>query len=409
MQKSKIVRIFSGLNRKRSWWHENSRGIVATNGRIHLPALTDRGWVKSRKDCKSTGSNHEGNKGSSEENLCVGDMVTDEVINVTNNICSALGIYPEVMQDMVADENTATELLTCNISNAPLGNYVTSLLHENDTDGDDDIEYALGVLTGRNDPKTALNIAYAEYAWPERLQTWKTQSPINDEMKVIGSYPDYWFYIPEFSYDRQQLEVRYIDSSHLLTRTRRKVCNGGIDKLSSKPWLKAASTRKTFLTSVMVEDVIDPMSVPMSVTHFSSEVMRDNGDIHAADLCHDVRNWWKEEDEAGISAIDRIKMRFCLRDRLLRDVDFSKFPPPTKYVNGWPIQLLEALIASIDSKSILYSLTKTGTYNTRAFSSMMGETFFSEVANQEKHGGHGTLTAAEFEHFMGSVIEQMHI
>ncbi|KAJ8311131.1 hypothetical protein KUTeg_011317 [Tegillarca granosa] len=159
----------------------------------------------------------------------------------------------------------------------------------------------------------------------------------------------------------------------------------------------------------MVEDVIDPMSVPMAVTHFSSEVMRDNGDIHAADLCHDVRNWWKAEDEAGISAIDRIKMRFCLRDRLLRDVDFSKFPPPTKYVNGWPIQLWEVLIASIDSKSILYSLTKTGTYNTRAFSSMMGETFFSEVANQDKHGGHGTLTAAEFEHFMGSVIEQMHI
>ncbi|KAJ8316747.1 hypothetical protein KUTeg_005693 [Tegillarca granosa] len=40
---------------------------------------------------------------------------------------------------------------------------------------------------------------------------------------------------------------------------------------------------------------------------------------------------------------------------------------------------------------------------------MMGETFFSEVANQDKHGGQGTLTAAEFEHFMGSVIEQMHI
>ncbi|KAJ8297974.1 LOW QUALITY PROTEIN: hypothetical protein KUTeg_024505, partial [Tegillarca granosa] len=33
---------------------------------------------------------------------------------------------------------------------------------------------------------------------------------------------------------------------------------------------------------------------------------------------------------------------------------------------------------------------------------MMGETFFSEVANQDTHGGHGTLTAAEFEYFMGS-------
>ena len=156
----------------------------------------------------------------------------------------------------------------------------------------------------------------------------------------------------------------------------------------------------------------DPMSVPMATTHFCATVentMRGNGDTAAASLCQAVRIWWKAEDEAGISALDRIKMRMSFRERLLENVNFGQFPPPTMYVKGWPLQLLEALVASIDSKATLYSLTKKGTYNVRAFSSMMGETFFAEVTNQDKGGKKGTLTAAEFSHFIGKRLEQMHI
>ncbi|VDI42615.1 Hypothetical predicted protein [Mytilus galloprovincialis] len=39
----------------------------------------------------------------------------------------------------------------------------------------------------------------------------------------------------------------------------------------------------------------------------------------------------------------------------------------------------------------------------------MGETFFAEVTNQDKGGTKGTLTAAEFSHFIGKSLEQMHI
>ncbi|XP_062594720.1 uncharacterized protein LOC134256129 [Saccostrea cucullata] len=150
----------------------------------------------------------------------------------------------------------------------------------------------------------------------------------------------------------------------------------------------------------------------MAVTHFSpkvEQVMRNNGDERAANLCSDVRLWWKSEDDPGISAKDRFLMRMKLRERLLQDVEFHTFPPPTMYIKGWPIQLWEALLANIDAKSILYALCKQGTYNIRAFSSMMGETFFSEVSNQDRGGGHGTLTAQEFAEFMGSSIEQLQI
>jgi hypothetical protein len=53
-----------------------------------------------------------------------------------------------------------------------------------------------------------------------------------------------------------------------------------------------------------------------------------------------------------------------LRNRLLSRIAFNKFPPPGMFINGWPTQLWEALLANIDAKALLYILCKTGTYPT---------------------------------------------
>ena len=42
------------------------------------------------------------------------------------------------------------------------------------------------------------------------------------------------------------------------------------------------------------------------------------------------------------------------------------------------------------------------------FSSMIGETFFSEVT-QNNRRGHGTVSCQEFGHFVGNAIEQVQI
>ncbi|XP_060558593.1 uncharacterized protein LOC132718911 [Ruditapes philippinarum] len=161
----------------------------------------------------------------------------------------------------------------------------------------------------------------------------------------------------------------------------------------------------------MVSDITDPMSVSMAKTHFSEGVeldMRHNGDIAAADLCRDIRNWWESEDRPGISASTRIKMRKPLRKRLLSLVNFFRFPPAKQYVCGWPVQLWEALLANIDAKAYLYSLVHNGTYNPRAFSSMIGETFFSELTLNDRRG-QGTVSASEFGQYIGHATEQVQI
>lgn len=129
--------------------------------------------------------------------------------------------------------------------------------------------------------KSDLNIIYSEYLWPVEIKKWNQDYPvkvvflsdkndlnhtevfpttsdqngkISNETEQAGetlsveeintatskdsvnSDEEFWFYSPSYSKTRQQLEIACIDSTHLLTRTRRKCCKGGIEKLSNKPW-----------------------------------------------------------------------------------------------------------------------------------------------------------------------------
>lgn len=62
--------------------------------------------------------------------------------------------------------------------------------------------------------------------------------------------------------------------------------------ISQRPWVDVAHSQKTLLTPIMVEDLVDTMSVLMAVTHFQKdeeECMRKLGYYKSASLCHDVR------------------------------------------------------------------------------------------------------------------------
>ena len=270
-------------------------------------------------------------------------------------------------------------------------------------------ELSFSVLSKRMS-KQELNSVYAEYVWPDRLNTWKTEPPFQCDTKVENeSYT--WFYKPYYSESRQQLEVKCIDSTHLLTRMRRKSCRGGLDGVSNEAWVKVAKSRKTLLTPIMVDEITDPMSVSMAVTHFSEAVelqMRANGDINSADLCNDIRRWWEAEDKAGIPAIERMRLRDCLRKRLLSRISFGRFPPESMFIYGWPWQLWVGLLANMDAKILLYSLCHGGSYNVRAFSSMIGETFFSELTLNDKRG-QGTVSCEEFGQFIANTAEQVQV
>lgn len=294
---------------------------------------------------------------------------------------------------------------------------------------------------GKTFRKIDLNIIYAEYIWDQKLRDWYNNFPIDeafpDFITTQGqSKPDFehiteaknvddqsshvnnnmsdlseqFFYAPSTSAERNQIEVYCVDSSHLLTRIRRKICKGGIEGFTSAAWKKVAKSKKTNLSLGMIDCILDPMSVPVALSHISESVeteMRSNNTIKEADHCRDIRHWWQAEDNRGICAKERIILRMSLRNRLLKCHTAGHFPPPGMYVSGWPVQLWEAMISNIDSKILLYYLSKTNTYNVRAFSSMMGETFFSELTLFDRRG-QGTVTSPEFGRFIIDTVEKIH-
>lgn len=103
--------------------------------------------------------------------------------------------------------------------------------------------------------------------------------------------------------------------------------------------------------------------------------------------------------------MNRIRLREPLRKRLLQNIDFAKFPPPTSYIKGIPIKLLEALLIDIDAKHQLYGLTKSAAYNIRGLSSLMEETFFAELTLVDSRD-HGSVKCQDFSAFIGQAIEQ---
>ena len=268
------------------------------------------------------------------------------------------------------------------------------------------------ILNSHKVTKRQLNIAYAQHIWPTKYSEWKAHSPMVVESAINDNEDNpVWFSVPEFSETRSQLEVKSVDATHLFTRLRRHSIRGNIKGVSKDAWLKVAKDGKTFLSPIMVEELLDPMSVTMARTHFSETVefeMRQNGYTSTANFVRDVREWRVANDDPGISAENRIKMRSHLRKRLMCrfDANNPKFPPASSYVDGIPIQLWEALLVDIEAKRQLYALARKGTYNVRAFSSMMGETFFAELTLHDSKG-HGAVSSEDFGRFIGQAIEQM--
>lgn len=84
-------------------------------------------------------------------------------------------------------------------------------------------ELSVKVLMSTKVSKHAINVSYAEYIWQDRLTKWYASNPNCESIIYDLNIPDYWFYVPEFSTVCDKLEVKCIDSSHLLTRTRRKL------------------------------------------------------------------------------------------------------------------------------------------------------------------------------------------
>lgn len=270
-----------------------------------------------------------------------------------------------------------------------------------------------GVLVRKLPKRCILNIVAAKVIYPVEKKLFEQSSPFPSDMKISGmDSPKFWFSYPETNAERNQLEPKCVDSHHLFVNLRTKVCRDGLSGfgISKEAWSSVAKFHGDILSPALVNDLIDKQSNGFARATFSEQVqekMEGLGFEKEAKFCEYVRNWYEADDSKGIPAEGRIERRLRLRSFLLDPVDFSLFPPYGQFVMGMSKQMYEGFLQNIDTKNLLYLLTKQNTYNVRAVGSLQNETFFGQMSDMEPTKL-GCPKAIAVPRLMSTITELMH-
>ena len=68
---------------------------------------------------------------------------------------------------------------------------------------------------------------------------------------------------------------------------------------------------------------------------------------------------------------------------LVKDVDFTNFPPPSTHVKGILIVTCEGLLQGITTHIMLYQISMTKTFNNRAISTLGIKSFFTSLSKAD--------------------------
>ena len=189
-------------------------------------------------------------------------------------------------------------------------------------------------------PKHFLNAAYATFTYQQEFPKWVQNGAFSAQCKVNDlTTPEFWYSQPNFITTESKFVLDFLDPEHLLTNMRSKVCTSGMPKagISQQAWIEVAKegkTNGTNLSVALVENVVDKQNVAFAEKIFSREVEEAMIELdyqNEASFCRRFRNWYKAQDEGGMSSCERHIHEQDLRKWLLQDVRFDIFPPPGKY------------------------------------------------------------------------------
>lgn len=146
--------------------------------------------------------------------------------------------------------------------------------------------------------------------------------------------------------------AKVIDSDHLLVNCRVKVCKDGLKGVPKTGWHKVAEMDPTIISKSLVEDLLDKQRNSYAQRTFSEPVEKAQQELgfhECARFSHLIRNWYVAEDDRGISAKERCRKRLDFRQWLLKDIQFSSFPPYGGFIKGMPQTMMEGFLSSIDT------------------------------------------------------------
>ena len=185
----------------------------------------------------------------------------------------------------------------------------------------------------------------------------------------------YW--CPEKDHILRDLLLHSLDPSHLLTNLQTAITQKGV--LGVKPEDYRVVCEAKVLHMVTIQDNMDQQNVSIAKEIFSEKVekcLKDNNKMNAAYVIGILCRWYEACNEWGLLATRRAKRLEDMSDLLLKEIDFTQFPPPGNNVAGVSISTYKEILLCNTLHLLLYGLSANGTYNHRAISTLAAERFF---------------------------------
>ena len=135
-----------------------------------------------------------------------------------------------------------------------------------------------------------------------------------------------------------------------------------------RAWVTVSEFDSSVLSLGFSTDTVQKQTAAIALKFFSIEVeltMRKLGFHMSAMFCRYFRNWYMACDSRSIRAEQRVSYLLEMHYYLMYFIDFTKMPPPTTHVLGLSITVFEGIMQNITVRILLYSLSKTKTYNAR--------------------------------------------
>ena len=246
------------------------------------------------------------------------------------------------------------------------------------------------LVLSRKYPKEFLAAPMAEFTHDEAVCKWESKSTVPIKMCLPFQHKEHViFNYPEFSEDRQQIEMRTFDYTHILNNLRFHISNTGFNNVRSRAFLRVSDIDHDVLPRAIVELKMDRQNCTISQRFFSEDVQRILTDLNfhqEAKFVQLVRMWFKACDERGMDVNERLMNLTHMYDYLVSLLEFSHYPPNKTHISGIPIRTYEALLHCISTRFSLFQLSSRRCYNTRAISTLAVESFFSDLTRFEFSG-----------------------
>ena len=210
-------------------------------------------------------------------------------------------------------------------------------------------------------PKEYLAAVHCEINHMENVHNWEANSPIPIKCHLPWINSEHTiFNYPEVSHEREQMEMRTFDYTHILNNLRFHICNKGFDKIKTAAFVDISNYDHDVLLTAIIEDKMDRQNSTISQRFFSKDVQKillELSHDSEAEFIHYTRNWHRACDERGLDVKVHLFHLNNFYNYLMGYMNLDKYPPVQNYVGGIPIKTFEALLHCISARFSLFHIS----------------------------------------------------